>query len=415
MNHDKYQIRATMSKLNREVSPVVRTESAIKLFQSIEQLPIYGESHSIALFLSLPDEIPTLEVVERWYSQGKRILVPRVVGDDMEFVEYRPSELRSGSFGIMEPTSTTVALPSEIDLMILPGVAFCRDGRRLGRGRGYYDRYLSHEGFRGYTIGVGYAHQLTYDIPCEPHDKVLNLVLTPRVESPIPQLVINIINSAWGAAESIGCSVESLNERGLSWVLLRFRVELERTPEADEKLMIDTYISDWNRITTHRNFIIKDSQGVQIGVAISQWCIIDLESRRAVDLTRYANNYAQHIDSRGALLQLSRKIPTLPDEECDASYTHLAVEHDIDFNRHVNTIRYIEMMIAMLPYAQISSRGRMVADLQFAHETRLGELLKIKKKGLINNIDTEATSPYQSLFEITAPDGTSAVRAIFEL
>ena len=70
----------------------------------------------------------------------------------------------------MEPAGATPVPPQEIDVIIVPGRAFSPDGVRLGRGRGYYDRYLSREGFRALKIGVCFAEQLVGDIPSEEHD-----------------------------------------------------------------------------------------------------------------------------------------------------------------------------------------------------------------------------------------------------
>jgi 5-formyltetrahydrofolate cyclo-ligase len=83
-----------------------------------------------------------------------------------------------GAFGIMEPIATTPIEPSEIDVMIVPGVAFTRNGARLGRGKGFYDKYLSHKDFHAYTIGVCYPCQVVEDLPSEPHDQVLNQIVS---------------------------------------------------------------------------------------------------------------------------------------------------------------------------------------------------------------------------------------------
>jgi 5-formyltetrahydrofolate cyclo-ligase len=95
----------------------------------------------------------------------------------MEFYEIS-NGLQRGKFGIMEPTASTPIDPSEIDAMIVPGIAFTRQGARLGRGKGFYDKYLSRKGFRAYTIGVCYPCQVVDNIPTEEHDKQLDLVVT---------------------------------------------------------------------------------------------------------------------------------------------------------------------------------------------------------------------------------------------
>ena len=81
-------------------------------------------------------------------------------------------------FGIAEPEpGARTCPPGEIDLVVVPGVAFTAGGVRLGRGKGYYDRYLSQAEFRGVTVGVCYAHQLVGELPSEPHDVAVDCVV----------------------------------------------------------------------------------------------------------------------------------------------------------------------------------------------------------------------------------------------
>ena len=96
----------------------------------------------------------------------------------MRFYACRPDALVFGAFGILEPQGERPCPAGEIDLVVCPGVAFTADGRRLGRGRGYYDRYLGVPAFRGFRVGVCYAHQLVDDLPVEPHDVRMDRVIT---------------------------------------------------------------------------------------------------------------------------------------------------------------------------------------------------------------------------------------------
>lgn len=106
-------------------------------------------------------------------------VVPRVGGDAMRFFDYAPGALRAGAFGIAEPdVDAEPCEPSEIDLIVVPGTAFTQAGARMGRGRGYYDKYLSQPGFRGVKVGVCYAHQLVGELPVEPHDVFMDYVIT---------------------------------------------------------------------------------------------------------------------------------------------------------------------------------------------------------------------------------------------
>lgn len=165
-------IRAEIAKLSAEE----KASLSARIFTTIEQLEVVERATVIALFASLADEPQTAEFVER-LSQSKRVVLPRIEGDEMEFYDISEG-LHEGAFGIMEPFATTPIEPSEIDVMIVPGVAFTRDGARLGRGKGFYDKYLSRKGFRAYTIGVCYPCQITDTIPAEPHDKIVDCVVS---------------------------------------------------------------------------------------------------------------------------------------------------------------------------------------------------------------------------------------------
>lgn len=377
----------------------------------------------VALFVDMADEVSAREWFAPLSERGFRLVLPRVEGDDMEFYDYDNGVLRVGRFGILEPSGSTPVAAAEIDVMIVPGVAFTRDGRRLGRGRGYYDRYLARPDFRATTIGVGFSHQLLRELPTEPHDRTLDRVVIPFAASPVPDIMRTIVSSAWGDADRLGCGVERLISMGYTWVLLKFKMSLTRTPEADEELQIETWISSCSRVVTHRNFVVRDCSGKLLGEAITEWCMIDLESRRPVDLTRTEINYTQHITPRNGTILLTRCLPTIePDSsECSTkieSCIHRATEEDIDFNRHVNTFKYVEMMLSMLPHSALAERGAVSVDMQFIHECYLGEELTIRHKkecetAAPHSLD-ETAAPH-SLFDILKPDGSTAVRALFRL
>ncbi|MFI3289571.1 MAG: 5-formyltetrahydrofolate cyclo-ligase [Rikenellaceae bacterium] len=403
----KDQTRCVIGKKSRSIGLCERTEATYNIFSIIELEQVFINSSCIALYVALHDEVATLNIIERWHDMGKRVVLPRVVGSQMDFVEYTSGSLQKGAFGILEPTSNSVVAPSEIELMILPGVAFCSDGRRLGRGGGYYDRYLSQSDFRGYTIGVGYAHQLLEDIPCEEHDISLSRVITAS-KNDTPQLsevIVRVIDSASSAANTLGCGVERLISMGLTWVLSRFSIDIYKMPSSIENMIIETWIEDCKRIATTRNFIITDQNGERLALATSQWCMIDIKARRPVDLTTPDIDYTRYIQPRNIDIERPRKIPQLDsfDGEVSTSY-HTANRLDIDINNHVNTMRYIEMMLSMVEKKEYSN---LRVDIHFANESLLGDMLTINSK---EQLQPESR---QLLFEIIRPNGTPSVRALF--
>lgn len=137
---------------------------------------------TVALFSPLSDELP-LDIAA--LSKLCRVVLPKVDATAdiplMEFYPYSTDSLSVGAYGISEPTSQSPILPEDIDLAIIPGVAFTLEGYRLGRGKGFYDCYLSRSGFRAETIGVCFDHQLLDTLPVEPHDRRVKKVVTASI------------------------------------------------------------------------------------------------------------------------------------------------------------------------------------------------------------------------------------------
>jgi len=206
---EKKAIRAAMRRRLAEVSEAQRAAGAGEVFARIEELPVFARARTVALYNALPDELPTAAVIERWRGgnygsaalypatvrhsreggnllydksipSGKQIVLPCVDGEQRINSDVDGGTMREGCFGIGEPCGAAVD-PSEIDLMIVPGVAFDRLGHRLGRGKGFYDRFLAGNSTKVYTIGVCYPFQLLEILPCEPHDQPMDMVVTASV------------------------------------------------------------------------------------------------------------------------------------------------------------------------------------------------------------------------------------------
>ena len=166
----RQEIRAKIAKLSEEE----KREISERLCRHIAKMEAIESSRTVALFISLHDEPQTTVLLEKLHD--KQVVVPRIEGDEMEFYDISEG-LEKGAFGIMEPTATTPIKPSKIDVMIVPGVVFTREGARCGRGKGFYDKYLSRKGFRAHTIGICYPCQIVENLPTEPHDKILDEVV----------------------------------------------------------------------------------------------------------------------------------------------------------------------------------------------------------------------------------------------
>lgn len=174
----KLTIRSKIRSLHTKLTQERREAAARGIFAKIETTREFSDSNYIAIYHALADEIPTIQMIERCCSMGKIVLLPRVDGEQMEFYPIDKAKLSVGSFGIIEPQGVEPIDPQQIDMMIVPGVAFCSDGRRLGRGKGYYDRYLARCPETLYKIGICFGYQLIDNIPCESYDIAMDLLIS---------------------------------------------------------------------------------------------------------------------------------------------------------------------------------------------------------------------------------------------
>ena len=163
----------------QEMKAIPRTQKVtmdLALTERLLQHPFYQEAKIIATYLSFPHEFQTQELIEQALKDGKKVLIPKTYSKGrMDFVVYDPQQLVKTSFGLLEPQGDLeVVDASQIDLIHVPGLAFTREGYRIGYGGGYYDRYLKH--FTGHTLSTVYPCQIWDFIP-EDHDIPVQEVL----------------------------------------------------------------------------------------------------------------------------------------------------------------------------------------------------------------------------------------------
>mgnify|MGYP002517953175 CR=1 FL=1 len=174
---EKSEIRREVRRRIKLLTAEQRESAAMQIFSHIETLEHFAQAECIALFVSMPDEVATTLALQRWTAKGKRVVVPRVEGDIMHFYDYSPENMQSGAFGILEPIGGEVCSPEAIDLIIVPARAFTYSGTRLGRGGGFYDKYISLSKFRAYKIGICYECQIFDSLPFDNHDIMVDNVV----------------------------------------------------------------------------------------------------------------------------------------------------------------------------------------------------------------------------------------------
>ncbi|HIZ91654.1 MAG TPA: 5-formyltetrahydrofolate cyclo-ligase [Candidatus Bacteroides merdavium] len=171
----KKELRKYITEL-KTLHAASTTRLSDDILKRIEVHPVFQKAKTVLLYHSLPDEVNTHDFIRKWYMQ-KRILLPVVTGNTLELYTYTgPDNMQTGAYGIAEPIGEKFNNFKEIDLAIIPGMAFDRRGNRLGRGKGYYDRLLPFLAGT-YKLGVCFPYQLLESIPTENFDVRMNEVI----------------------------------------------------------------------------------------------------------------------------------------------------------------------------------------------------------------------------------------------
>lgn len=200
---DKQELRKEIRNRKRQFTQDQLGELSLSAISKLRKHPKVMAAHTLLLYYSLPDEVNTHEWIDELVAEGKRVLLPVVVNDkDMVIREYTGKhDLAEGSFHIMEPIGKLFPVEKypEIEVAIIPGMSFDDTGHRLGRGKGYYDRFLTklrgmevdksgtevdksdtedkNLGTEVYKIGVCFGFQKLQEIPFESHDILMNEVI----------------------------------------------------------------------------------------------------------------------------------------------------------------------------------------------------------------------------------------------
>lgn len=170
--------RAATLARRRELSKAQVASLSLALQQRFLDLPEVQSARTLALYAPIHHEVETAAVAAAALAASKKLLYPAVVGDDLRFCQVAAlNELTPGKYGIPEPSGEGCD-PAEADLIVVPGVAFDLCGRRIGYGKGYYDRSLHRLEGSGKLVAFCYDFQLLQEIVGEPHDVTMDLIVT---------------------------------------------------------------------------------------------------------------------------------------------------------------------------------------------------------------------------------------------
>lgn len=183
-----------------------------------------------------------------------------------------------------------------------------------------------------------------------------------------------LLNTAGLAAEENGFGAVEMIQQGVTWVLSQLSIEMKRLPKQYECFEIETWVEDYGRLLTTRHFVVYDKQGEEMGAACSQWALIDIQSRRPVNLqtrqnlTCFATGESGHIEK-------PQRIGALADAVEVAQ--HKVSYSDIDYNNHTNSMKYVEWMLDTYPLEKLYQHRIKRFDINYLREALYGEEVHI--------------------------------------
>lgn len=176
---DKSHLRAEFLQKRESLPPAVKRQKDKKILARLEKFPLFKKSKEFFTYFSHRGEVATDPIVQKYFGK-KKIVVPKIVGRAICLYElHHPGKFKKGRFGIREPK---ICLPrrvfSEIDLALIPAIAFDASGHRIGFGNGYFDRLLKK--LRCVTIGLAYEFQIIDKVPTHVYDVPVDYIITER-------------------------------------------------------------------------------------------------------------------------------------------------------------------------------------------------------------------------------------------
>ena len=183
MKATKESLRQYFLEIRDQLKPQYIQKASDEVANHLLHHPRFKESETILIYMAFRNEVDLSQIVHEAWKQGKQILVPKTNKKDKKMEPYLLTswdELVIGNYGIFEPNvSDKYPFPfANIELVLVPGLAYDRKGYRLGYGGGYYDRFFDQFAHLPYRIGVGFDFGQVEELPHEPHDYPVNEICT---------------------------------------------------------------------------------------------------------------------------------------------------------------------------------------------------------------------------------------------
>ena len=173
------QLRETLAAMG-DADRHAKSTAACRL---IAAAPEFDAARVVMLYLSTPTEVDTASLALKCWQQNKSVVVPKVSWDQRRMLPVEISSLKdqmttTGGAGVREPVSGKPIPLDLIDLVVVPGLGFTPKGYRIGRGMGFYDRFLAQPEFVGVSCGLAFEAQVVAEIPVLDHDMPLSMLAT---------------------------------------------------------------------------------------------------------------------------------------------------------------------------------------------------------------------------------------------
>jgi 5-formyltetrahydrofolate cyclo-ligase len=179
----KAELRRHLLAQRAMLTPIEIEQHSAVIGAYLCALPAFSVSHTIMVYMALPQEVQTRLIITQALQLQKRVAVPVIRGRDLIAVALSeaPTQLRRGRFGILEPCGTHCVIHhQEIGCIAVPGIAFDARGGRLGFGKGYYDRFLRQLPATTYRCGLAFGIQMVPCVPQAPHDICMHGIVTEQ-------------------------------------------------------------------------------------------------------------------------------------------------------------------------------------------------------------------------------------------
>jgi 5-formyltetrahydrofolate cyclo-ligase len=180
----KKALRHRLHETLAAIPPETRHAKSVAVCERLLETPEYRLARTVMIFLSTPTEVDTSGIALDAWRRDKRVAAPRVSFEQRRMAAIEIDSLSSGlhtiALGVREPIDGQLIPPGELDLVFVPGLAFDEQGNRLGRGQGFYDRFLSQPAFAGVSCAVAFEEQVLPAVPHEEHDVRVRMLVTDR-------------------------------------------------------------------------------------------------------------------------------------------------------------------------------------------------------------------------------------------